>query len=598
MSGVSVLIRKGKHLRKGSIMNADSWKEIIDGLDEDIVDSAAESLSRSEHAACEPEVFSEDGKTTEYRYSSEKKKHCGLYIGIGSAAAAAVAGFLLLNNAGLILSPQPIATAESSTPETYSTSTFGANLLKSEPHLQYYLSSIETDGIDFVLFDEYFYGVWEMTTEDSDAAVQIELSYGDSDIFGVRCGYTCLGTVLTDEGCYLIAAGGGQYDLWFAPENDRNSLIVYFDAQIKDGQVVYVDSVLQCAGTEILSVYGTGKPEEDGTLGYFGQEKLAQKMGLTTEYLFEGPVMSESTSGYPDDGSTSKNWVRPYDLLGTNIRLLSQSNSKVVLAEVMEDVNSGTRERFDITWTNIDGEWLTTGYEVSEIMIFDAYEYWDKDKFQTFEEMFAGTWLENSTGAELTLDYTADPFEPGDLIVIYSMDDGMALFCVGAQGNTAYYIPEDEPDVMYQYAATEKSGNIVKRGDYTNIYTRRDGEFTPIDEAAGSGLGLIGFKKYVNTYSELGDVMNGLLEENPDSDWKNAFYKPGASSFGGYTIIQNDDGSYIFTYQEYNKDTGADRWVTYTLTKTVKGWFTERAAADSGNFSIELEVSDGGQSDS
>lgn len=586
-------------------MKADSWKKIIDGIDEDIVDSAAEKLSRTEHSAGIPGEFSDNGKTTEYRYPA-KKKRGGLYIGVGSAAAAAaVAGFLLLNHAGLVMSPQPMAASEDTAPETYATSTFaittfGANLQKSVPEIQSKLVSIQTDGIDFDLFDEYFYDVWEMTDDESGEVVDIQLGYGDTTIFGEH-GYTydCLGTILTGEGCYMIAAGEGQYDLWFVPENDRNSLIVYCDAQIEDGQVVYEDSMIKCAATVIFSGYGTEKLEEDGSLGYFGQEKLAQKMGLTTEYLFEEPAMSESTSVYPEDGSTAKNWVRTYELRGTNIRLVSQSSDKVVVTELMEDSNSGAGEWFDITWTYSGGEWLTTGYAVSEIMPFsDTYEYLDKNKFQTFEDMFAGTWQENSTGAELTMDYTEDPFEPGDHIFIYYIYHGMALFCAGAQGNTAYYIPDDEPDVMYQYAATEKSGNVVKRSEYTNVYTRRDGEFTPIDEAAVSRLGVIGFKKYLNTYSELGDVMNDLILEKYDSIWSHAFYMPGVSSFGGYTVFQTGDGSYIFTYQEYNRDTGADRWVTYTITNTIKGWFTERAVADSGNFSIELEVPDGGQSDS
>ena len=582
-------------------MKAESWKKIIDDLDDDIVDSAAERLSKPEHSTVDDmEAFTHDGKPTEYKYPSERKKHRGLYIGIGSAAAAAaVAGFVLLNNSGLVMSPNPVLTAESSSAETYATTPFVAYVEKSAPDTQSELVSIQTDGIDFILFDEYFYGVWEMTFEDSDTVIQIELGYGDNSIFGRGNGYTCLGTIKTSDGCYMVAGGGGQYDLWFVPENDRNSLFVNCDVQIVDDQVVYEDSMIKCAGTELFSGYGTGKPQEDGSLGYFGQEKLAQKMGLTTEYLFEEPAMSESTSVYPEDGSTAKNWVRTYELRGTNIRLVSQSSDKVVVTELMEDSNSGAGEWFDITWTYSGGEWLTTGYAVSEIMPFsDTYEYLDKNKFQTFEDMFAGTWLENSTGAELTMDYTEDPFEPGDHIFIYYIYHGMALFCVGAQGNTAYYIPDDEPDVMYQYAATEKSGNVVKRSEYTNVYTRRDGEFTPIDEAAGSRLGVIGFKKYLNTYSELGDVMNDLILEKYDSIWSHAFYMPGVSSFGGYTVIQTGDGSYIFTYQEYNRDTGADRWVTYTITNTIKGWFTERAVADSGNFSIELEVPDGGQSDS
>ena len=553
-------------------MKAESWKKIIDDLDDDIVDSAAERLSKPEHSTVDDmEAFTHDGKPTEYKYPSERKKHRGLYIGIGSAAAAAaVAGFVLLNNSGLVMSPNPVLTAESSSAETYATTPFVAYVEKSAPDTQSELVSIQTDGIDFILFDEYFYGVWEMTFEDSDTVIQIELGYGDNSIFGRGNGYTCLGTIKTSDGCYMVAVGGGQYDLWFVPENDRNSLFVNCDVQIVDDQVVYEDSMIKCAGTELFSGYGTGKPQEDGSLGYFGQEKLAQKMGLTTEYLFEEPAMSESTSVYPEDGSTAKNWVRTYELRGTNIRLVSQSSDKVVVTELMEDSNSGAGEWFDITWTYSGGEWLTTGYAVSEIMPFsDTYEYLDKNKFQTFEDMFAGTWLENSTGAELTMDYTEDPFEPGDHIFIYYIYHGMALFCVGAQGNTAYYIPDDEPDVMYQYAATEKSGNVVKRSEYTNVYTRRDGEFTPIDEAAGSRLGVIGFKKYLNTYSELGDVMNDLILEKYDSIWSHAFYMPGVSSFGGYTVIQTGDGSYIFTYQEYNRDTGADRWVTYTITNTI-----------------------------
>ena len=515
-------------------MKADSWKKIIDGIDEDIVDSAAERLSKPEHSTVDDmEAFTHEGKPTEYKYPSERKKHRGLYIGISSAAAAAVvAGFVLLNNSGLVMSPNPVLTAESSSAETYATTPFVAYVEKSAPDTQSELVSIQTDGIDFDLFDEYFYGVWEMTDDESGEVVDIQLGYGDTTIFGEH-GYTydCLGTILTGEGCYMIAAGEGQYDLWFVPENDRNSLIVYCDAQIEDGQVVYEDSMIKCAATVIFSGYGTEKLEEDGSLGYFGQEKLAQKMGLTTEYLFEEPAMSESTSVYPEDGSTAKNWVRTYELRGTNIRLVSQSSDKVVVTELMEDSNSGAGEWFDITWTYSGGEWLTTGYAVSEIMPFsDTYEYLDKNKFQTFEDMFAGTWQENSTGAELTMDYTEDPFEPGDHIFIYYIYHGMALFCAGAQGDTAYYIPDDEPDVMYQYAATEKSGNVVKRSEYTNVYTRRDGEFTPIDEAAVSRLGVIGFKKYLNTYSEHGDVMNNLILEKYDSIWSHAFYMPGVSS--------------------------------------------------------------------
>ena len=66
-------------------MKAESWKKIVDGLDDDIVDSAAERLSKPEHFTVDDvEAFTHDGKPTEYKYPSERKKHRGLYIGIGS----------------------------------------------------------------------------------------------------------------------------------------------------------------------------------------------------------------------------------------------------------------------------------------------------------------------------------------------------------------------------------------------------------------------------------------------------------------------------------------------------------------------------------
>ena len=76
-------------------MKAESWKKIIDDLDDDIVDSAAERLSKPEHSTVDDmEAFTHDGKPTEYKYPSERKKHRGLYIGIGSAAAAAADALL------------------------------------------------------------------------------------------------------------------------------------------------------------------------------------------------------------------------------------------------------------------------------------------------------------------------------------------------------------------------------------------------------------------------------------------------------------------------------------------------------------------------
>ena len=72
-------------------MKAESWKKIIDDLDDDIVDSAAERLSKPEHSTVDDmEAFTHDGKPTEYKYPSERKKHRGLYIGIGRCGGGGI----------------------------------------------------------------------------------------------------------------------------------------------------------------------------------------------------------------------------------------------------------------------------------------------------------------------------------------------------------------------------------------------------------------------------------------------------------------------------------------------------------------------------
>ena len=70
-------------------MKAESWKKIIDDLDDDIVDSAAERLSKPEHSTVDDmEAFTHDGKPTEYKYPSERKKLGGCRCGGGGIRAA------------------------------------------------------------------------------------------------------------------------------------------------------------------------------------------------------------------------------------------------------------------------------------------------------------------------------------------------------------------------------------------------------------------------------------------------------------------------------------------------------------------------------
>lgn len=72
-------------------MKSQQWKNILDGLDQDIVDHAAQRFADSD--SDEDGEYPDDSRAREYRNISPRKRRGGLIIGIGSvAAAAAVTG--------------------------------------------------------------------------------------------------------------------------------------------------------------------------------------------------------------------------------------------------------------------------------------------------------------------------------------------------------------------------------------------------------------------------------------------------------------------------------------------------------------------------
>ena len=90
-------------------MNSQQWKDVLDKLDEDIVNSAAERFSSAD-ADENPSQFPADSRPREYKNISRKSKRGGLFIGIGSVVvAAAITGVVLVRNLPARQEPTPLS---------------------------------------------------------------------------------------------------------------------------------------------------------------------------------------------------------------------------------------------------------------------------------------------------------------------------------------------------------------------------------------------------------------------------------------------------------------------------------------------------------
>lgn len=295
-------------------MNSQQWKNVLDQLDDDIVDSAAERFNDAD-ATEEHSGFQEDNTPREYKNNSRRKRFGGLFIGLGSVvAAAAVTGIVLVRN----LPTRQEVTPLSDGAELKAASVVSSTAIEIQEPADLVSSFTATERLEVMpsaftadeltLFDEYFSGYW--TNENN----SIELDYSAGSAFGDD--YPCIGIGQTSTGCYMAAQNGSQYDLWYVDGNSADTMYIFRDVEISsDGAIVYNEDGSVSCGTTEHYVRDGSSADSYAVLGYFGRIKLAYDLGMTPEALYtqvELDTYAGTDSGEAhwlrSDGSYSSPW--------------------------------------------------------------------------------------------------------------------------------------------------------------------------------------------------------------------------------------------------------------------------------------------------
>lgn len=567
-------------------MKSQQWKNILDGLDQDIVDHAAKRFADTD--SDEDEEYPDDSRAREYRNLSPRKRRGGLIIGIGSvAAAAAVTGVVLINStvkhidlqSAAHSAPGAVLKSPGITEEGGSTAPFGSYSYDNGTHFDVADSLEELDRMPgnfsaelLPVFNEYFFGVW------SGEGHSITLSEGADSAFGED--YTCTGIVTDSTGCYMGAHGGVQDDLWFVPENDRDKLYIYRSVEFSDGFLVRDGKGgIMCERTEEYD--RSGVPTDYTVLGYFGREKLAYDLGMTTDELFsrvELDTYEGSEAGrahwYRESGGYSSPWDK--------VLVKEQDPSLILMTMAFTQSDESSRIMyFDLTWTATDaGGWeltnVTKSKDVFARSVYDLKSSLNVSDLDIFESYFRGTWV--TYLYEMTLDYSSDIFSGATPCGgFYAGEDGWCMYRLTSPVSSdwasveVYFIPYDDPTVMYLYE-TDKLGYASSEG-YTLVFTRDDYSSSELDMSHMSWLGLQRFmldQNYISDDSTFSDAIYAAIADCRNELWSDENYSGSAEEFGGYKIEEYGNG-YRFSFQQFDAENNS-RWVTVVLRRADNGW--------------------------
>lgn len=340
-------------------MNPQFWEKVINNLDDEITDSAAERFGKAQFSAETTENYSTDNQAMIYTYPQKTKKHRRILTGIVSGAAALLIVFAAgtaiqsrslqndITPLSVSLKNIPAATDEEALPPFYA-----AELTDSFVRLSLEGFSSGLDKDSMLIFEEYFCGIWDNSDE------QITISWGEASAFNEN--YSCTGVMLTDDGCYVCSEKDNGYDLWFVPEEDRDTLYVYRNADISEGEFISDDSGFVCEETYVFSK--ESESPEYSILGYYGRHKLAADLGMSYYVLYSKTQLET----YAGSASGEGYWIRPdeYDPINEpiwdTVLLKSQTEHEIVMTMAFaEKENSIRTEYFEITWIPSDGdEWI------------------------------------------------------------------------------------------------------------------------------------------------------------------------------------------------------------------------------------------------
>lgn len=560
-------------------MNSQQWKNVLDHLDEDIVDSAAEHLSSAD-ADEDSTEYHPDSKPREYRNISRKTRRGGLFIGMGTvAAAAAITGVILVNNSGVRQQPMMGAGAA-----LKSASVEAADSLVIEDSAELVSSfTIPSDisvmptgfsAAELTLFEDFFYGTWTGTD------TTIDLSYSANSAFGED--YPCTGIQQTESGCYMGALSSvDQYDLWYVrPADNSGMMYIYRNVSLSDGVIQYnADGTISCERTEKFQLSSTS-PNEYNTLGYFGKIKLADDIGMTSEALYNRVELDT----YAGSGAGAGHWTRrsggytsPWD----KVVLREQTEDSVVMSMAFTQSEDSSRTvYFDMYWSLTDaGSWnlqnVQKSRDVFALTADDLRVTLRLSDLDIFEQYFAGTWTSDTE--ELVLSYSQDIFDINNTCGgFYADEDGWCMYQLVDSAEVAYtrvyYIPYDDPFTMYMYEP-DKFGYAMQ-DNYLAVYTHTDFGLEELDTAHMSWLGL---QRWILDNADASDE-NALSEAvysaftDIGNDSLSAYnYNGSGDEFEGFIMEELSSGKYRLTFQLFDQE-NKSQWVSVVLRFVDNVW--------------------------
>ena len=540
-------------------MNSHLWKTILDDLDEDIVNAAAERFGRAKFSGEEPGEYSPDSDPTEYSYSDGKKSRRRFIIGISSTAAAVAAGVFILRGVTMpqeVTQPLAGGTSEVSTvpntPVDYVESK--KESIPEEP------VELQTGGFDLELFEEYFYGAWR-----DDGGWTMQLGYSPNEFFGYSSGRTVAGMFKDSDGCYMLQKTNEGYDMLFVPQYNQDTLYYYYNVTLEDGDVLP-------SNNEYTGVYTrSGAVVEGNTLGYFGVEKLACEMGVDSDFLLRQDIQFE--------GGEAEQWTRSGAVFPDfdNVFLLEQTNDSVTLcmAYVLTE-DPEKQQYFDVTFERDNsGTWEMTTVQSGKLYFGDVEPYsgLTKEGLTLFKQHFSDWWYsESDEYPSIVLIYKDDIFTPAEPCSgIAEVTGGWAMRQQSDEGRI-YYIPEDETQNMYLYIPDENG--FAKRDEYAAVYERSGSAMGYAGSCRISWLGLERYK-FMHDYNPDGDSLASVIERALTQDIEiggsAANYTADMEGWDGYRIAEQSETLVLFSYQLFNA-IGESCWVTQELVKQGANW--------------------------
>lgn len=557
-------------------MNSQQWKKVLDDLDENIVDSAAERFSKSGSSGEEADDYS-NGKPKEYRFPAGRKRG-GILVGIGSAAvAAAMTGVILLNRS---TTQPPAVLSQGATLKSGSQDDSFILYIEDAAGLEESFSIMDDlteipqsfSGEQLSLFDQYFYGTWS-SGEDT-------ITLSDSAASAFSSDYPCTGIIQTASGCYMGAANGQQYDLWFVLNSVPDVLHVYRNCADENGAfLVNDDGTISCESTGSYQLSGSS-PDEYNTLGYFGKMKLAYDLGLTPEALYSKSTLDT----YAGSDAGEAHWIRSgsdYESPWDKVVLKSRSEDSIVMSMAFTQSSDSLKIMyFDMYWYLTDsGEWamqdVKKSGDVFALTADDLRVTLTLSDLDIFEMYFAGTWASDSE--EFVLSYSQDIFSgTGYCGGFYTDQDGWYMYHLMDPAETrytqVYYVPYSDPFTMYLYEP-DIYGYAV-RDNYLAVYTRTD---FGLDELDTSHMSWLGLQRWIlDTTGDPGDdtlsaAVYSAFSDIGNDDSNAGNYNGSGDAFEGYAVEELSAGKYRLTFQLFDQENNS-QWVSVVLKKVDNQW--------------------------